>query len=89
MFEFDADKSAANLAKHGIDFIEAQALWADDRLTEIAAVDYGGEERRLYVGEWRGKRWTAVVTKPGEHIRLISVPRARPSEEIAYDRAGI
>jgi uncharacterized DUF497 family protein len=32
-FEFDAAKSAANKLKHGIDFVEAQALWADpDRL---------------------------------------------------------
>ena len=32
-FEFDPAKSAANLKKHGIDFIGAQALWSDsDRL---------------------------------------------------------
>jgi uncharacterized DUF497 family protein len=30
---FDPAKSAANKAKHGIDFIEAQALWLDmDRI---------------------------------------------------------
>jgi len=29
-FEFDPEKSAANLAKHGIDFEAAQALWLDD-----------------------------------------------------------
>ena len=29
-FEFDPDKSAANLAKHGIDFEAAQALWLDE-----------------------------------------------------------
>jgi uncharacterized DUF497 family protein len=28
-FEFDRAKSAANLKKHGIDFIGAQALWSD------------------------------------------------------------
>ncbi len=26
-FEFDDDKSRANLAKHGIDFVAAQELW--------------------------------------------------------------
>ena len=32
-FEFDPAKSAANLKKHGIDFLGAQALWSDpDRL---------------------------------------------------------
>ena len=28
-FEFDSEKSAANKAKHGIDFAEAQEIWTD------------------------------------------------------------
>ncbi len=28
-FEFDPGKSATNKTKHGIDFVEAQALWKD------------------------------------------------------------
>ncbi|MSO62009.1 MAG: hypothetical protein EXQ50_07965 [Acidobacteria bacterium] len=28
-FEFDPAKSAANKAKHGIDFVEAQEFWND------------------------------------------------------------
>ena len=28
-FEFDETKSKANAAKHGIDFVCAQALWLD------------------------------------------------------------
>jgi uncharacterized DUF497 family protein len=36
-FEFDPDKSAANKAKHGIDFVEAQALWNDPERLEVAA----------------------------------------------------
>jgi uncharacterized DUF497 family protein len=38
-FEFDSAKSMANLQKHGIDFVAAQALWSDpDRLEIPAAV---------------------------------------------------
>ena len=36
-FEFDADKSAGNKDKHGINFVEAQALWDDWDLLEIPA----------------------------------------------------
>ena len=36
-FEFDERKSRANVAKHGISFIEAQALWLDEDLVEIPA----------------------------------------------------
>ena len=36
-FEFDERKSQINLEKHGIDFVDAQALWADPDLIEIPA----------------------------------------------------
>lgn len=36
-FEFDENKSQSNRAKHGIDFVEVQALWADEMLIEIQA----------------------------------------------------
>ncbi|MFI5175745.1 MAG: BrnT family toxin, partial [Terriglobia bacterium] len=36
-FEFDPQKSGANQAKHGIDFIEAQKLWEDSDVLEIPA----------------------------------------------------
>ena len=37
-FEFDEEKSAANRVKHGIDFLDAQALWNDPDLLEIQAI---------------------------------------------------
>ena len=36
-FEFDKRKSQINKKKHGIDFIEAQALWDDPDRIEIPA----------------------------------------------------
>jgi hypothetical protein len=36
-FEFDPVKSQANLAKHGIDFVAAQALWDDAERIEVPA----------------------------------------------------
>lgn len=36
-FEFDPAKSESNAKKHGIDFVEAQLLWADDNRIEIPA----------------------------------------------------
>lgn len=36
-FEFDERKSRMNLTKHGIDFVQAQALWNDPRFVEIQA----------------------------------------------------
>ncbi|HMT43184.1 MAG TPA: BrnT family toxin [Chakrabartia sp.] len=84
MFEFDLAKSAANLAKHGIGFVDAQALWKDD---ERIALDTGSvaEPRFLVVGKIEGKHWTAVITERDLNIRIISVRRSRPSEARAYD----
>ena len=36
--EFDERKSRANREKHGIDFVQAQAIWSDPDLIEIPAM---------------------------------------------------
>ena len=36
-FEFDRAKSDSNRAKHGIDFVDVQALWADPDLRPASA----------------------------------------------------
>jgi uncharacterized DUF497 family protein len=86
-FEFDAEKSAVNKAKHGIDFIDAQALWLDpDRLERTARP--ADEPRFQIIGQIAQATWTATVTyRHEETIRIISVRRARKSESAAYFEA--
>ncbi len=80
-FEFHAAKSAANKAKHRIDFVEAQALWLDPDRVELPARPTD-EPRFLLVGQISQALWTATVTyRHEETIRLISVRRARGSEK--------
>ncbi len=83
-FEFDERKSRQNLDKHGIDFLQAQALWEDPYLIEIPArtVD---EPRFLVVGRIAGRHWSAITTYRGERIRIISVRRARREEVALYE----
>jgi hypothetical protein len=83
-FEFDERKSRANKAKHGIDFVEAQALWRDEALAETPARS-DTEERFLVVGCIAGKHWSAFITYRGEAVRLISVRRSRPEEVAIYE----
>ena len=82
-FEFDAAKSAANREKHGIDFVEAQALWSDvDRLeVPVRIID---EPRFQIIGRIGTLTWSAFVTYRHETIRIISVRRARSDEEARY-----
>lgn len=83
-FEFDPAKSAANKAKHGIDFEEARQLWKDDDLLEMPG-EFENEARNLVIGMIAGKHWTAIVTYRGDRIRLISVRRARDLEIACYE----
>ncbi|CAN1501319.1 Ribonuclease toxin, BrnT, of type II toxin-antitoxin system [Paracoccaceae bacterium] len=85
-FEFDPAKSVSNKDKHGIDFVEAQALWADGDLVDASVVSRG-EQRYLVIGRIDGKHWTAVCTLRGEVVRIISVRRARKTEVMFYDGA--
>ncbi|MHB1342106.1 MAG: BrnT family toxin [Coriobacteriia bacterium] len=83
-FEFDDAKSCANKSKHGIDFLEAQALWLDSDLLRLTA-NCEIEARFLFIGRIGGRCWSAIVTYRGESIRIISVRRSRPREVQAYE----
>lgn len=83
-FEFDEAKNQANLLKHGIGFVDAQALWDDPRLLEIPATTED-EPRYLMIGLINGKHWSAVITYRGTNIRLISVRRSRTEEVALYE----
>jgi len=83
-FEFDLRKSHANKAKHGIDFVEAQALWLDELVIEIPARTQD-EARFVVVGSIAGKHWAAIITYRGETARLISVRRSRDEEVALYE----
>jgi uncharacterized DUF497 family protein len=87
-FEYDPDKSAENKRKHGVDFEEAQALWADPGLVEIPART-SDEPRWLLIGKIGENHWSAVVTRRGENIRLISVRRSRDEEVRIYESEDI
>ena len=51
-FEFDPQKSAVNKRKHGIDFVEGQALWDDPERLELLAKTVG-EQRYMLIGKRR------------------------------------
>lgn len=86
-FEFDPLKSVENRAKHGIDFARALHLWSDPALFEIPARTTD-EPRWLVLATLEGRIWTAVITRRGATIRIISVRRARAEEEAWYESQG-
>jgi uncharacterized DUF497 family protein len=86
-FEWDADKEAANLQKHGVSFAQAAVAfsdpfavdWIDDRQ------DYA-EERVILLGMTDGQVLTVVYTERETRIRIISARRATRYEQEIYIR---
>jgi uncharacterized DUF497 family protein len=82
--EFDQRKSQRNKEKHGMDFVEAQALWEDPDRIEIPAITID-EPRFLVIGKMSNTCWSAIITYRGEDIRIISVRRSRREEIEIYE----
>lgn len=85
LFEWDATKAAANLAKHGVDFEMAKDVFLDPAgLTDLE--DRGqGEERWRMIGIAAGKVLFVVYSeREGDVVRIISARKANKREERAY-----
>ena len=87
-FEYDPAKSILNHQKHGIDFEQAQLLWNDENRVQIPATS-DTEPRFGLMARHENKIWIAFFTMRQQATRLISVRRARPKEEQAYDSGRI
>jgi hypothetical protein len=83
-FEFDPRKSESNKAKHGIDFIEAQALWKS-KVVLLSAKD-ALERRYMAIGILGSQHWSAIITYRGATIRIISVRKSTPAEIETYEK---
>jgi uncharacterized DUF497 family protein len=82
-FEWDESKSLSNLQKHGISFKSAIELFLNPHITSLVK-DNVGEEGFLTIGKFENKTYAAVFTLRQGKIRLISVRRARKTEEDYY-----
>jgi uncharacterized DUF497 family protein len=81
-FEFDPRKSESNKTKHGIDFVEAQALWKSKHVL-LGAKD-ALEKRYLVIGKIGDDYWSAIITYRGVTIRIISVRKSTAMEIGTY-----
>jgi uncharacterized protein len=80
-------KRAANLAKHGVDFVDAAGIFAGPTLEwRDLRQDYR-EERWIAVGMVNRRELTVVYTLRGQHRRIISARRAHRNERRTYRAA--
>ena len=87
-FEWDEEKAAENLTKHGVSFFEASTVFADPLSRTILDPLHSEEEERLVILGQSGLQHTLVVvhTYRGEVIRIISARPATARERRDYER---
>ncbi len=84
-FEWDADKAAANVSKHGVTFEEAVTVFLD--LDYLLIGDSTEADRFVAIGRSSQARMLFVVhCERAEKIRIISARRATRGERETYER---
>lgn len=85
-FEWDTNKAARNVAKHGVRFDYATRIFLDERRVDTVDIrrDYE-EERRMTLGMIEGKLFSVAYTVRRDAIRMISARKANDRERRHYD----
>ncbi|MFO1507197.1 MAG: BrnT family toxin [Lysobacterales bacterium] len=87
-FEWDPVKAAANLKKHGVDFVEAKSAFADERARIIPDPDHSQrEDQFVLIGLSLNLRLLVVChcyREANNTIRIISARKATKPEARQY-----
>jgi uncharacterized DUF497 family protein len=90
VFDWDAQKAATNVRKHGVSFEEAATVFADPEALDGPDLKHSErEERSLRLGRSLAGRvlivaYTVRGSGDDEKIRIISARRASRKERAAY-----
>ncbi len=84
-YQWDRDKAAANLRKHGVDFADAVTVFSGDLAITITDERFD-EERFITIGIDAFSRVLVVLyTWRNDEIRLISARKATRYEQKQYE----
>jgi hypothetical protein len=84
-YQWDKNKAASNLQKHGIEFADAVSVFSDDLAITIPDNRFD-EDRFVTIGmDAFGRILVVVFTWRGEDIRLISARLAERRERKQYE----
>jgi uncharacterized DUF497 family protein len=86
-YEWDEEKAAANLTKHGVSFEEAKTVFDDPLYVDFYDPDHSFDEHRYIIIEESQQRRLLIVsyTEQGDVIRLISAREVTRSERETYE----
>jgi uncharacterized protein len=84
-FEWDSEKAASNLQKHGVPFEYATRVFLDQRRQDgVDTRRHYREERRITIGSIEGRVYVVAYTRRRAAIRLISARKANARETQRY-----
>ena len=84
-FEWDPEKEALNIRKHGIDFTSASLIWDDDVLERIDTRRDYGEVRVQAFGAVESRILTVIFTWREDIRRIILARRANLREKRLFE----
>jgi uncharacterized DUF497 family protein len=86
-FEWDPNKAARNLQKHGVSFEEAATVFRDDLSITATDPDHSAEEERYITVGLSGHNRLLMVshTERGDSVRIISARELTPRERKQYE----
>ena len=85
-FEWDDAKNRRNFVKHGLDFADAELVFAGPCVTFVDdRFDYG-EERLVTLGLLAGRQVTIAHSLRGKATRIISMRKANRREQKIYQK---
>ncbi|OOR87717.1 hypothetical protein B0181_09675 [Moraxella caviae] len=87
-FEYDPDKAAKNLAKHGVSFDEAMSVFYDENAVQFYDEAHSQNEDRFIMLGMSGQARLVVVChcERKDVIRIISARKATKNESKYYQR---
>ncbi|MGD8472962.1 MAG: BrnT family toxin [Anaerolineae bacterium] len=89
-YQWDPEKAASNLGKHGVDFADAVGVFEDEWALTIKEEQVEGEQRFATLGtDFLERVLVVVYTYQGGTIRLISARRATRRERRAYEQKRV
>jgi uncharacterized protein len=84
--EFDPNKNAENIARHGVSLTEGDGVLDDPLCLTVEDVSSEGEQRWVTIGaNVFGTLYVVVWTRRGDNERLISVRKPEPKERKDYE----
>ena len=86
-FEWDPEKAAASLAKHGVSFDEASTVFGDPLATTVEDLEHSEDEERFLTTGLSARQRVVIVwhTDREDTVRIVGAREATSRERRIYE----